>query len=255
MAGSIEFTPGGDVVVMRDGEIRLDTSGELMNLIPDSAFTVTGYTFSWPTLSQITYYAWRNYGVGTYACDSYAAMQAQEYGPGRANNLPEATIGTVPTGTDYLDILVNINRTLSPSGFMDLSMRTDMPQGQWVKLEGGSCLIEFMNGFRRTFEIILDGTDVKVRRYQSVTANGPLSGVFPFSNASAGSLPSRVGLIGGSGPAIFGALKSSGGPSAQNHRPAGGGELNPQASCSQAAINYASTWVGNILVVPGRISS
>lgn len=252
MAGSIEFTPGGDVLVMRDGEIRLDTSGELMNLIPSSSFTVSGYTFSWPTLSQVTYYVWRNYGLGTYACDSYAAMTAQEYGPGRANNLPEATIGTVPVGTDYLDILVNIQRTVSPSGFLDLPMRTDMPQNQWVKLEGGSCLIEFMNGFRRTFEIILDGTDVKVRRYQSVTANGPISGTFPFASGTTGSLPNRSGLMGSSGPAILGALKSSGGPDAQNHRPSN--EPNPQSSCSQAAINYASTWVGNILVVPGRIS-
>lgn len=254
MTGSIEFTPGGNVVVMRDGEIRLDTSGELMNLLPTAAFNVTGYTFSWPTLTQLTYYLWNNHGFGQYSCDTYAAMMAQEYGPGRANNLPEATIGTVPAGIDYLDVFVNIARTLTPPGFIDLSIRTDMPQNQWVKLEGGSCLIEYMNGFRRSFEIVLDGTDVKVRRYQSVTANGPLSGIFPFSSSVASSLPPRSGLIGGSGPAIIGALKSSGGPSAQNHRPFGDG-VTTQGSCSQNVLNYASTWVGDIRVVPGRITN
>lgn len=254
MSGSIEFTPGGEVVIIKDGSVRLDTGLELMHLISDESFTVSGHSISWPTLSQITYYLWRNFGLGTYACDSYAAMLAQEYGPGRTNNLAEATIGTVPAGTDYLDVMVNLQRTVTPAGFMDLPMRTDMPQNQWVKLEGGSCLIEFMNGFRRWFEIVLDGTDVKLRRFQSVTANGPISGAFPFGNGVTQDMPSRSGLTGSSGPAILGALKDSQGPDAQNHRPFADG-VTLQSPCTQAAVSYASTWVGDIIVTPGRIGA
>lgn len=262
MTGSLDVS-AGEMIVEKDGRIVLDTSLDLMNLIPASAITLTAQDISFPDLWRgIIYHQTRVTGgpplnIDNYGCASFVGLVEQEWGPAESapNTLADVVLGTVPAGTDYLDVFINLSRTVSPAGWMDLGMRSDIPAGEWVKLEGGSCLIEGFPGLRRLFEIFIDGTDVKLRRYQSVTANGQVGrsyihstgnvqGYFAGTNAPAGSV-----LL-----ASYGALLEVKGPDGgANHRPPGAGIS--QDPCTTTGSSYASTWTGDIVIVPGRIGA
>src|SRR5690606_10427001 len=102
----------------------------------------------------------------------------QEWGPSEPspNTLADITLGSVPSGTDYLEIWVNLTRVVNPARILDLTLASMFPQGQWVKLVGYSCVIEETLGVARQFEFVLDGTTVKLRRFQSINASG---GIMP----------------------------------------------------------------------------
>lgn len=256
MAGSFEIS-SGVMTITKDGRLVFDTGRPLMNLVPSAAISLSSQAISFPDLLRGTIYHQYRYtpiiGPDEFACASFVGLIEQEWGPaeGGSFNLADTTLGTVPAGTDYLDVMVNLTNTTVPGGWFDLAMRTNFPAGSWVKIEGGSCLIEGFDGLWRLFEIVLDGTTVKLRRYQSVTANGPKLRTYPGGTGNASGY-----LAGTSAPqdaskyATYGALVQARGPSVtNNYKP---GEAN---GCSQSGTSYASTWTGDILITPGRISA
>lgn len=262
MAGSLTVEDG-EMVIEKDGRTVLDTSLDLMNLVPDAAISLTGHAISFPsTWKGVIYHQTRvssgpPLNIDSYGCASFNGLVQQFWGPaeGSPYTLADETLGTVPDGTDYLDVMVKLTNTLVPAGWLDLGMRSDIPAGQWVKLEGGSCQIEQIPGLRRLFEIVLDGTTVKLRRYQTVTANGQVGrsyihglgnviGYFAGTNAPAGSV-----LL-----ASYGALLQIKGPDGGvNHRPPGA--PISQDPCTTTPTSDASTWTGDIIIIPGRIGA
>lgn len=260
MAGSLEIS-SGVMTITKDGRLVFDTARPLMNLVPSAAITLTAKAISFPDLIKGTIYhqmavsSGPPFNITSYGCASFVGLIEQEWGPGEANNLADETLGTVPAGTDYLDVMVNLTNTTVPGGWFDLAMRTDFPSGEWVKIEGGSCLIEGFPGLRRLFEISLDGTTVKLRRWQSVTANGQVI------RGGLSGLGNSTGFLVGTGAGIdlakyasYGALIQTKGPSTtSNHRPPTA--PTSQDPCSQSGPSYASTWTGDIVITPGRISA
>lgn len=263
MSGSFEFTPGGEVVIEKDGRVVLDTSLNLLNLIPDEAIVLAAYDIVFPDLWHgVIYHQTRvssgpPLNIDSYGCASFNGLVAQEWGPAEAspNTLADATLGTVPTGTDYLEVFVRLARTVTPPGWLDLGMRSDIPASEWVLLQGGSCLVEEIPGMRRLFEVLLDGTTVKLRRKQSVTVNGQVGRSYPFGTGNA------IGYFAGTNApagsvllASYGSLLQIKGPSgASNHRPPG--SAISQDPCTTTPTSYASTWTGDIVIKPGRIGA
>lgn len=262
--GSWDIDPSGNVVIEYDGITVLDTSLDLMNLIPDEAIVLTGQAISFPSLYHGTIYHQTRVTVGPsdlFGCAAFAGLVAQEWGPGRANSIADTVVGTVPPGVDYLDVFCKLAWTSVPPGWIDTAMRSNMPQNQWVKLEGGSCRVEHFPGMRRLFEFVLDPAgspaatrNVLLRRYQSVTANGQVGRSYSHG------LGNVIGFIAGSGAptsgglASYGALLQTKGPSGgQNHRPPGA--PISQDPCTTSGTNYASTWTGDIIITPGRIGA
>jgi len=256
MAGSFEIS-SGVMTITKDGRLVFDTARPLMNLVPSAAITLTAKAISFPDLYKGTIYHQMRvssgppFNIDSFGCASFSGLIEQEWGPGEANNLADETLGAVPAGTDYLDVMVNLTNTTVPGGWFDLAMRTDFPSGEWVKLEGGSCLIEGFPGLRRLFEIVLDGTNVKLRRWQSVTANGAVIRGNPSGvGNSTGYLAGTSAGLDLAKYATYGALIQSRGPSiTSNHR------HNGTDPCSQSGPSYASTWTGDIVITPGRISA
>lgn len=272
---SLEFDKTtGNFQVIEDGRVALDTAAPMTGLIPDAAFTLSGYAISFPDFwSGIIYHQTRvgpdMFGNYTHGCSTWIGIVHQEWGPGEASphNLPDIVLGTVPAGTDYIDCWVNLTRTLNPANIFDLQLSSNFPQGQWVKLEGGSCYIEQFGGVSRLFEIVLIGTDVVLRRYQSAAEGGNASPpvlrnlpgatignevfYFPGTNAPLqASSPARYALYGHK----LGELVNVTTPT---HRPSGyeaGSASNVPCGTSTSGISYASTWTGDIRVTPGRIT-
>jgi hypothetical protein len=248
------------MTITKDGRLVLDTSRKAMNLVPSAAITLTSQAISFPDLLKGTIYHKYRYtpifGPDEFGCSSFTGLIAQEWGPLESGGflLSDTVLGTVPAGTDYLDVMVNLTNTVVPGGWFDLAMRTNFPSGEWCKLEGGSCLIEGFPGLKRLFEIVLDGTDVKLRRYQSVTTGGQVQRVGSFGTGNASGFVAGTSAPTASGKyALYGKLIQVRGPSASgsdaSYNPGGGN------SCSQSGPSYASTWTGDIVITPGRISA
>lgn len=259
MAGNFEIA-SGVMTITKDGRLVFDTARPLMNLVPSASITLTSKAISWPTvLSGAIYYKYRYtpfFGPDQFANASFAGLIEQEWGPGEAGSfeLADEVLGTVPDGTDYLDVRVNLTNTTVPAGWFDLTMRSNIPAGEWVKLEGGSCLIEGFPGFRRLFEIVLSGTDVLLRRYQSVTADGPIQRLGSFGTGNVSGYVAGTSAPTASGKyATFGALIQTRGPSASGSD----SSWNPGGANASSTTppSYASTWTGDIIITPGRISA
>lgn len=262
----------GRMVITQGGRTAFDTSLPMARLIPSSAISLSGYNIDFPSLYYgVAYRQARQSAVpsDTFACATWSALIQQEWGPVGAGagtfdfNLPDIVLGTVPAGSNYLDCRVRITQTIAPSTIIGLPLGQPWPQGQWVKLEGGSCYIERMLGVSRLFEFIIVGTNVVLRRYQSVTGAGNTSPPLQRVNPSGGPGPIDFFYPGTNAPtqpgafAIYGQLIDQLGPSTNDtHRPPGkesGSANNTPCSMNTSGINYASRWSGEIHIVPGQL--
>jgi hypothetical protein len=256
----------GTILIEKDGRVAFANSRPLMNLVPSAAITLNGYSISFPDLWKGTiYHQVRQPSIPSdqFGCSTWIGLVEQEWGPDQPapNTLPDITLGTVPAGTDYLDVRINLTRTVVPANIFDLGIRSQIPEGHWVKLEGGSCMIEGWSALRRLFEIRLSGTSVILRRRQSVTSDGVYMRIpggqsqgtkvfyFPGPNA-----PEDINKLASYGQII----QQLGWDQNDTHRPAGyeaGSLVNTPCSMSHAGISYASTWTGSIHITPGRIGA
>ncbi len=259
----------GHMLIEKDGRTTFDTAHRAAELVPSAAIHLTDYSIAYPDLWKGTIYHQTRrtnefFGIDYFGCSTWLGIVEQEWGPDRPspNTLPDAVLGTVPAGTDYLEVWVNLQRTLDPVGlFVSESLKTYIAAGEWVELQGGSCLIEGTGPIRRLFEIRLDGTNAILRRRQSVTRDGP----FVRSNGSAALGSAAFYYAGTNAPvdvtkyASYGALiQTLGEDSGDTHRPAdkkGGSANNTPCSMSHAGKSYASTWTGSLIITPGRISA
>lgn len=266
----------GHMAADEGGRKSLDTRAPMLNLVPSAVISLTGYAISWPDLWSGTLYHQHRQTItigGTpigddFGCSTWIGLVEQEWGPGEAspNTLPDITLGTVPAGTNKLEIWVNLTRTVNPANMLDLALGSNFPEGQWVKLDGYSCVVEEFMGVARQFEFVLDGTTVKLRRTQSVNKDGGVvspagprvtggailgNKVFYFPGTNA---PESSGKFTVYGQQIDQKLSRN----APSHRPAGyeaGSSNNVPCSMDHAGISYASTWTGDIKITPGCFST
>lgn len=274
-----EYTEDGHIVAEHNGRKAIDTRGPMLGLVPAGTISLAGYSITWPDLWKGTIYHQHRQDIyigppspankigEDHGCSTWIGLIPQEWGPAQPspNNLPDIVLGSVPAGTDYLEIWVNLTRTVAPAKMLDLALGTNFPEGVDVKLDGYSCVIEEFMGVARQFEFVRDGTTVKLRRHQSVNANGGVmnppaprltggatSGnkVFYFPGTNA---PEAAGYT------VYGQqIDSQLHRNAPTHRPAGyeaGSSNNSPCSMSHAGVSYASTWTGTIKIKPGRIGA
>lgn len=181
------YADNNRIQVINADDISFDSSRPSIQLLPDSAKLSISRTVTFPTLLSGPAYLQRTYGSTPY-CESWSALFPQEWGPDEVNfsptdnlgvvqvatrNLPEELIGTVPTGTDYIDVRARMTRTQAPRSFMEQHPPLVMfKEGDWIGLPGGSCPCEYFVPLARHFDIVLRGTSLYLRRFQSVRNNG-----------------------------------------------------------------------------------
>lgn len=256
------------IQVINSDDISFDSSRPSIQLLPESSKLSLSRTVTFPNLLSGPAYLQRTYGSTPY-CESWSALMPQEWGPDEPTVSPidsgvirrplaEEFIGTVPVGTDYIDVRARITRTTSPPSFMQQNPpRVMFQEGQWIALPGGSCPCEYFPPLARHFDIELRGTSLYLRRFQSTTNSGevmPWPGTNPNNsygwfttnstpyNAYTGA-PSRQGI-----PAVL--MDTQSGNINVNRRAPWAS--NATGSCSVYQVNYTSVYSCEFEIHPGR---
>lgn len=258
----------GRVAVVQAGHIVFDTDRKSVNLIPSAAISLSAQTVSFPDLNKANAYFYNKVAGGSLssgiAADSFITMLNQEWGPGLANNLSAATLGTVPSGTDYLDVRAVVSRTGAPSAVLGVTIPVQVKEGQWINLPGGSCPLETMGYFARGFEVVLSGTTVLLNRYQSVqdVVTVPWRGDnAEFLGGGGTAVGWTHGAAGSQAPAAVGAASAKGLlVSRRDHKNSNSGDnVNMSRTAAFPATvadntNYGATYSVDLLITPGRRS-
>lgn len=271
------YADNNRIQVINSDDISFDSSRPSIQLLPESSKLSLSRTVTFPNLLATPSYLQRTYGSAPY-CESWSAPIPQEWGPDETNtsptifpnngwalsgpvtrNLPEEYLGAVPAGTDYIDVRARITRTQSPPVFMQQFVPPTMfAEGFWFSLPGGSCPCERFDPMARHFDIVLRGTSLYLRRYQSVTNRGipinypdtsPGSSFGWFTNAGPtwsntyNNAPSRYGT-----PAVL--MDSGFGSINENRRaPWANNSTNP---CAVYTVDYTSVYSCEFEIHPGR---
>lgn len=273
------YADNNRIQVIKNDDIVFDSDRPSIQLLPESSKLTISRTVTFPTLLAGIAYLQRTYsGSGPY-CESWSALIPQEWGPDEVDfspinlegnvatrNLPETLIGTVPAGTDYIDVRARMTRTQSPPSFMQQSPPPVMfKEGDWVSLPGGSCPCEYFVPLARHFDIVLRGTSLYLRRFQSVRNSGEHfswgsnSGASPsnvsnsygwFTNAgaSSGNAPYTGAKVNLGTPATL--IQALGGSNSVNRRAPWA--WNSTGACSITHPNYASVYACEFEIRPGR---
>lgn len=286
--GKVYNNPSSGAVFVEGtgGQVRWSTQFPPVNLLPEANWINTSLTVAFPDFSKFINYGhtrWFNpptwQGPGNTwtpsssqdTCVSATMIEAEN------RVLGPTTIGSVPSGINYIDVRVRLNRAKSPFNFRDQSVPSLIPN-EWVSLPGGSCLVEATAIWRRSFDIVLSGTTVQLVRRQSVITppSEPTSGTPPERNSwlprsGAGADPWGQSSYQGwgwiSGGTFAGtyraghmaALIQQKPPSFNpGHDTPSYGAKHPRRSnrCSldNSAHDFSSTYTGNITIRPGYIA-
>lgn len=257
--------------VIKDDEIAFDSSRPSILLLPASEKISVSTTVTFPTLLSGTTYLQRTYGSTPY-CESWSSLFPQEWGPGEVDfspemssgtfqvatrNLPRTLLGTVPAGTDYIDVRARMTRTKAPPAFMQQHPPIVMfKEGEWVGLPGGSCPCEYFVPMARHFDIVLEGTSLYLDRYQSVRNDGqrfsfggnPANEYGWFLNNSAPYASYSGAWVGYGTPAAL--IQSLSGDISVNRRAPWA--FNSTGACSTTPPDYSSVYSCEFEIHPGR---
>jgi hypothetical protein len=273
----------GRVQIIKDDDVSFDTARPSLVMFPEANRIVrSGQVINFPSPIMMRNYYYFNSGAGPTSCSLWATLPWQEWGPDEAHhnevyfsqapqnstpgpttrNLPQEYLGSVPAGTNFLDIRANLTRIDPPAAFMEVEPPiVFFPEGVWFNIgNGGSCTCEYFDPLIRHFDIVLSGSDVYLRRYQSVrnantdyAVNAGGTNVDIATNQSGWS-NSQIGsteAVSESGP-----VPKSNSQLASLIQAKLGGNTQKRPSqndrCSGPFPDLASTYVGDIIITPGR---
>jgi len=174
---------GNDFVVVKGGVEKFSTLKKKFNRVPLAEIDLTAYAITFPNFLNLTYfYEYNTFNSGPplnstgEACSSFGVIPAQEWGPSASpynftspHILADIDVGAAPTGTDYVDVQVNLTRTTTP---LMLGNNYVWPisfiQGQWLNLTDGSLVVEKFAGYARMFWFEVVAGRILLRRKQSI---------------------------------------------------------------------------------------
>lgn len=223
--------------------------------------------------SNLFYFSNTASGDRTY-CESWSSLMPQEWGPDEPNvspgvsstasiqrTLPRLTLGSVPAGTNHLNIRVRLRQTKTPPSFYsDEPPRVYAPYNQWITLIGGSCTCEGLGtNIKRHFDVVLSGTTLYLDRYQSVSNIGYAftSSSNPGNRGWITNQPNQGAASGAYDNAPFGmgvhvVLLDQKGPNTDGTKFAPGAP-NSSNPCSTASnLDYESIFSVDFDIQPGR---
>lgn len=164
-----------DIFVESDsGETIWSTQTRPLNLLPDENAIVYTGGVDFPELQKgwiYSHYRSSNDPFnGTSSCSSYASLLNGEYGPNETGlwNLPDIVLGVAPAGVNYIDVRATLTRTINPDPIMGTALPSMLTAGKETFLPGGSCIIESTPRFKKMFSVVLEGSNIILRRRVSV---------------------------------------------------------------------------------------
>lgn len=263
--------------VIRSDKIAFDTDAPSFQLFDTGRLQFTT-TVTFPDLLSNLFYFSGEYSsipVNQTYCESWSALYAQEWGPNEPDvsptggstssiqrNLPRTYLGSVPAGTNHLNIRARLRQTKSaPAFFGDEVPRVYMPYNQWINLIGGSCTCEGLGtSMKRHFDIVQIGNDIYLERYQSVNnlgvafasstnanARGWITNLASAGAASGAYDNAPIGL------GIHAVRLDSKGPDATGSKRAPWASASSNACSTASDLDYESIYSVDLDIQPGRM--
>lgn len=265
----------GMIEVVRSDLTAFDTRLPSLQLFPDYKLTLSGVGIVFPNmLSSIVYRHGAQVG-GASVCETWSGLLPQEWGPDYADfsptdvqfignqsapptrNLPRTALGSVPAGTDFIDVRAKIVRTVAPPTFKRISPPLVMfPEGQWIHLVSGSCTCEYFAPLVRHFDIRLIGTTVYLDRYQSSRNEGQTTNSTGGNTNGVNS--TQIGTAWGNyadAPAYWAAdcvFYEQKGPSGGGNKRPPWGSTSSDSCTVGPVIDYQSQYSADFIITPGR---
>lgn len=253
--------------------VSFDTRRPSVQLFPANKIALT-QTLTFGNLVSTIMYFHRGTAGNATRCETWSALLPQEHGPHVGNaspqfvtyineyrlitrNIPSISLGTVPVGTNYIDVRARLRRTITPPVFLRQAPPYMFhPENQWINLPGGSCICEYFSPLARSFDVVLDGTSVRLDMFQSTQDPGEVSDSISGNNSDGNF--TRYGPEWGNydrapvGRAAFAVFFDGKGPDASsNKRPPWGSTSS--GSCSVGSVvDYTSQYSVDLEITPGR---
>lgn len=247
---------GGNIFLESEDDVVWSSVLQPVNLMSSAKLTKS-LSISFPHIPGGNFYATgksSGSGFDQSSCASFQTIYPGEWGPTRSGafNLPDILLGTLPTGANMLDVTVNLTQTKQPSPYLGIDEPTFIQEGVPIALRGSSCQLEGFGPVRRMIDIMIIGTGIYLRRYQSILNSGDPD-IWLSGNTDEGDLGGfKSGWTYGGNPnAQFAALIEAKGP---------GGNINKYRNGSNACsvvptANFSSIWTGTAVIIPGRYNS
>lgn len=210
----------------------------------EDQINLTGYSLTFPDFSlKGNAYAYSRGTIGgdLYGgCHSYATI-------GPEDTIDEEVIGTVPEGTDLLFVMVRLTRTSAPSQINGQDIPVLPEEGEFTFAPSGCVLIEQLPPMARMIQVAIDGTNVVLRKKQSVKRT--LYTYWRSGNDANNTGWTYGGDAGPYGHAVY-SIESKGptfDPSGSNLKRGGAG------GCSLTdPTDYSSEYTADFIILPGR---
>lgn len=217
-------------------------------LAPDAGLTLTGFDIAFPDVAKSNAYGF-DIGEDPFShfqnssCVSWASINPQDWDSGLSY------VCDLPTGANDFDVEVNLSRVIEPSTYIGASIPKMLAEGQWHRLEGGDTLIERIGPLKRMFAFERVGSAVYLRRKTSVYDAGNQNIWTPGNSLYYPSGGWREGWTYGGSPNAW--------PAYQLDARGPGGAIDKKRDGSNACSlsdtsNYASTWLGTVVITPAR---
>lgn len=243
------YSSAGQIILVDDVGHKVWASNLApVNMLPDAnRILKTNYSLSWPDFAKANAYGFdkSSSGGGSTTCASFITVRApQEY------SSSAIVLGTVPVGVNHIIVEVNLTRTKDPSPYLTTVIPPAIAEGKTLLLDGGSAIVEMIGPWRRSFDIVLSGTQVLLTLRQSVYNGGnaaPWNANNAVKDAAGGYKKGWTWGISPTGHIV--ALRETKGPSGNIEKWRGGGN-----QCSLADnTDYSCIWKGAITITPAYI--
>lgn len=231
-------------VADKDGKIVFDTDSFPVQFFGANAeINLTDIDLEFPDGVKGNSYS---YGRGTISgqpntgCASYITIGNQEW-------VQDTVVGTVPEGTDILLVMVNLQRTVTPSQILGKTIPVCIKQNTWVNATGG-ILLEALAPIVRVLQFFINDDWEVIQRIKQSVLNKSYSYFRSDNNPSLQGW-TYGGAAGRKGHIVYGPVQAKGpmyDPSLA---------LNARGTATQCSLtdptNYASTYHGDIRIIPG----
>lgn len=241
------FPQDGHLVMESDtGHVLWSSALRPVNLLPDEfAIVLEDFEIEFPEFEKRFWYGYGRAGPGNSVdgCVSLLSLRPGDY------DLPDIDLGALPEGVNYLDVRVNLTRTVSPVGLGTVTMQSEVPAGKTVFLPGGSCNIERFAYYRRVFHIVIEDGHAVLKRRQSVNKLYRPFVPLVTTNYTANGFSTGGGDLANHAP-VFAVMEQKSGGNATNERRRGG---NNQCRMDVENFNTRSVYKGTVTIRPGYI--
>lgn len=255
------------VTLSKGSAVRFGTDRQDFSLVTGRQLVLNDFDIAFADIVKSDMYYWYGVHVGgslpgsTYYYEEAISLISaipQEWGPGRAHNIDDVLVGTVPIGTDFISVKANLARTKDPSLRLTGTINPLLPpgSGDWINFGSGvSCIIEDTIPLKRKFGFILDGTNVYLRRFMSVTHETYTEDVTSFWTS--GNAANITGwTYGANGKGIGMSLRDT---YPYQYNGSGTQWFRQRTQSGHIAYDdntdYSSTYTGTVIITPGTFGA